>query len=685
MVGGIDHDIIGCESFPIQGAKIVPKMTETKESSKQSVTKQKPRKKVLKGHLSVHAKGFGFVTVKKGTDVFIPLENLHNAMDGDLVSVEIIKNVPKKNPKGKIINILTLHHQEIIGVFKREKEGGSVVPSDERYTTPIAIPHESLPHPIPKNGDFVVVKRTNWDEHTHHFSGKIIDILGKPGNKGMDILMVARNNDLTIPFPKSVTKELSTLADYDIQKEAKNREDFRSIPCFTIDPKSARDFDDAISLVQLENGRFELGVHIADVSHYVTEGSAIDREAYARGTSVYFVNNVIPMLPERLSNDLCSLKPQTDRLAYSVIMEIDSRGIVQKYRIRETIIRSAVRFTYEEVETIIQGKQHPYAKTIHLMVMLSLILRKEREERGSIDFDISEPAISLDAQGVPYAIRPRERIESNRLIEEFMLVANRIVAEHIASQATKRTQKPFVYRVHQKPEESSVRSFLELLERMGLKYQLGKELESDDYRKILDIIENFDYKYFIEKVALRSMTKAYYSTKNEGHFGLAFDAYTHFTSPIRRYPDLVVHRLLKFYAEQERNKKRLSKSEISELSTKLQEACKHCSQREIRTTQAEREFIKLKSMEFLSSKVGESYDGVISGIASFGMFVELSHYVIEGLIHISELKGDHFHFDKEEYTLTGKNTGKVYRVGDTVKIKIKSVSKEEKRADFLLV
>jgi ribonuclease R len=266
-----------------------------------------------------------------------------------------------------------------------------------------------------------------------------------------------------------------------------------------------------------------------------------------------------------------------------------------------------------------------------------------------------------------------------------MLVANRIVAEHIASQATKRTQKPFVYRVHQKPEESSVRSFLELLERMGLKYQLGKELESDDYRKILDIIENFDYKYFIEKVALRSMTKAYYSTKNEGHFGLAFDAYTHFTSPIRRYPDLVVHRLLKFYAEQERNKKRLSKSEISELSTKLQETCKHCSQREIRATQAEREFIKLKSMEFLSSKVGESYDGVISGIASFGMFVELSHYVIEGLIHISELKGDHFHFDKEEYTLTGKNTGKVYRVGDTVKIKIKSVSKEEKRADFLLV
>ena len=641
--------------------------------------------RLLKGRLSVHAKGFGFVTVKKGTDVFIPLENLLNAMDGDFVSVEIIKKIPKKNPKGKIINILTLHNQEIIGVFKRDQGGGSVVPSDERYTTPITIPQATIGHPMPKNGDFVVVKRTEWDEDTHQFSGKIIDILGKPGNKGMDILMVARNNDLTIPFPKSVTKELTSLADYDIQKEVKNREDFRSVPCFTIDPESARDFDDAISLVQLGNGRFELGVHIADVSHYVIEGSAIDREAYERGTSVYFVNNVIPMLPERLSNDLCSLKPRTDRLAYSVIMEIDSRGIVQHYRIRETIIRSAVRFTYEEVEAIIEGKKHTHAQTLHLMVMLSLILRKEREERGSIDFDISEPAISLDPQGVPYAIRPRERIESNRLIEEFMLVANRIVAQHIASQATKRVQKPFVYRVHQKPEESSVRSFLELLERMGLKYQLGKELESDDYRKILDIIENFDYKYFIEKVALRSMTKAYYSTKNEGHFGLAFDAYTHFTSPIRRYPDLVVHRLLKFYAQQERDHKKLTRAETAELSAKLQETCKHCSHREIRATQAEREFIKLKSMEFLSSKVGESYEGVISGIASFGMFVELSHYVIEGLVHVSELKGDHFDFDKEEYTLTGKNTGKVYRVGDTVKIKIKSVSKEEKRADFLLV
>jgi ribonuclease R len=670
----------------------VPK---TKESQGSNKTAKKPRpakksqKKPIKGNLSVHAKGFGFVTVKNGMDIFIPVENLMNAMDGDLVLVDVIKKTPKKNPKGKIVKILDFHAQEIIGVYTYGPDGGSVIPSDERYASPISVQKRSIPgkkaRKIPKNGDLVVVKRSQWHEDDHTFSGTIVDILGKPGNKGMDLLMVARNNDLTIPFSKQVMKETANLSTFDLQTELKRREDFRGTPCFTIDPATARDFDDAISLVQLENGRFELGVHIADVSHYVTEGSTIDKEAYERGTSVYFVNNVIPMLPERLSNDLCSLKPRTNRLAYSVIMEIDSRGNIQEYRIRETVIRSSARFSYEEVEEIIEGKGHKHAKTIHLMVMLSLILRKAREEMGSIDFDISEPAISLDAQGVPYAIRPRERIEANRLIEEFMLAANRVVAHHITSQATKKCEKPFVYRVHEKPDEQSIRSFLELLEKLGLKYSLGKELESDDYRKILDVIENLDYKYYVEKVALRSMTKAYYSTKNSGHFGLAFDAYTHFTSPIRRYPDLVVHRLLKFYDSQKRERKRLSRSETDAMVKQLNATCEHCSKREIRATQAEREFIKLKSMEFLSTKVGETYDGIISGMASFGMFVELSHYVIEGLVHVSELKGDRYDFDKDEYTLTGRKTGTVYRVGDAVKIRIKSVSKEEKRADFLLV
>ena len=670
----------------------MPKKTDTNKNVKQTKRSTQPQKtkgKVIEGNLSVHAKGFGFVLVKKGTDIFIPLEHMLNAMDGDYVSVEIVKKVPKKNPEGRIVKILTLQNKEIIGVFKSSKEGGSVIPSDERYNNPIIIPKDSLSSPKigrkPKNGEFVVIMRTGWNENDHTVTGKIIDILGKPESKEMDLLLVARNNELTIPFPTQVNKALTGLPEFNLQKELKSREDFRSVPCFTIDPESAKDFDDAISLVQLDNGRFELGVHIADVSHYVREGSAIDKEAYERGTSVYFVNNVIPMLPERLSNDLCSLKPNTDRLAFSVIMEIDSRGIVQKYRIRETIIRSAVRFTYEEVEAIIEGKKHPHAKTIHLMQMLSLILRRSREEMGSIDFDISEAAISLDEQGVPYSIRPRERIESNRLVEEFMLVANRIVASHIAKKSTKRNPKPFVYRVHEKPDKESIQSFLDLLERLGLKYQLDKEVKSDDYRKILDIIENLDYKYFIEKVALRSMTKAYYSTKNEGHFGLAFDAYTHFTSPIRRYPDLVVHRLLKYYASKEKDKKGATKGEAATLSKKLDSICTHCSEREIRATQAEREFIKIKSMEFLSSKVGETYEGIISGMASFGMFVELSHYVIEGLVHVSELKDDHYDFDKEEFTLTGRKTGKVYRMGDSVTIKIKSVSKEEKRADFLLV
>ena len=458
--------------------------------------KDKRQSKAIVGQLSVHAKGFGFVAVKRGKDIFIPLENMLNAMDKDQVSVEIIKKVPKKNPKGKIINIITIHAQEIIGVFRKTKDGGSVIPSDERYNTPILIPKEELTSAkkriLPQNGDFVVIQRTAWNAQDQTFHARIVDVLGKPENKEMDFLMVARNNKLTIPFSKQVKTELSKLPQFKAETEIKKREDFRSVPCFTIDPDSARDFDDAISLVQLENGHFELGVHIADVSYYVSEGSAIDSEAYERGTSVYFVNSVIPMLDERLSNDLCSLKPNTDRLAYSVIMQIDSRGIVQKYRIKETIIRSSARLTYEEAEKVIQGKKHRHAKTIHLMLMLSLILRRAREEMGSIDFDISEAAISLDEMGVPYEIKPRERIEANRLVEEFMLIANRTVAHHIAKQP-----KPFVYRVHDKPDKQSIQSFLELLKGLGLKYELNKELESDDYRKILDIIENLDYKYFI--------------------------------------------------------------------------------------------------------------------------------------------------------------------------------------------
>jgi ribonuclease R len=666
---------------------------KTEKSKKPSATKQRgpgnrPGIKV-EGTLSVNAKGFGFVGVDEGdADVFIPLDNMLTALDGDRVSVEIIREVPGRSRVGRIIKVLEQGKKEIIGVFRKKGNAAFVVPSDERYAKSFEIAANKI-NPKksgegPREGDLVVVSREKWSDPAKQPSGRIVEILGKPGHPGMDLLIVARSGGLTIDFPKDVDKEAAKLGEPDIKAELKRREDLRDRLCFTIDPESARDFDDAVSLVQLDNGRFELGVHIADVSHYVREGSALDKEAFERGTSVYFVNEVIPMLPERISNDLCSLKPNVDRFAFSVIMEIDSQGICRDYRIRETIIRSKQRFSYQEVENIIQGGEHPHGKTIHLMELLALVLRRGREKMGSIDFDIPVPEISLDENGIPYEVRPSERLEANRLIEEFMLAANLVVARHIAGGTGQGKPRPFIYRVHERPDEQSVRSFLDLLERLGFKYAAAGELEPEDYRKILGIIENLEYKDFAEKVALRSMAKAVYNTENQGHFGLAFDAYTHFTSPIRRYPDLVVHRLLKIYLAEDKLRRFGSKSADAKVLRKLDKICDQSSQREVRAVRAEREYTKIKAMEFLSGKVGRTYDGVIAGIASFGFFVELTHYLIEGLVHVSELKDDAYEFDKDNYTLTGKNKGKVYRLGDPVRITIKGVSKEEKKADFRL-
>jgi ribonuclease R len=666
----------------------------------------------IDGVLSVNAKGFGFVNVDEGDDIFIPLDNLHTAMDGDKVSAEIVREVPGRKRVGRITRVVEPGSSQIVGLFRVKNGIAQVVPTDERFNKPFDITHDGInlerssqksgsgSHPgksgsVPVEGDLVVVMRGEWLDPARNPSGSIVQILGKLGDPGMDLRIVARNSGLTMEFPEEVEKETARLGAPDIKTERARREDLRDRLCFTIDPDSAQDFDDAVSLVQLDNGLFELGVHIADVSHYVAEGSALDQEAFDRGTSVYFVNAVVPMLPERISNDLCSLKQDEDRLAFSVIMQVDSRGIIHDYRIRESIIRSKRRFTYQEVEDIIHGKEHQHSKTIHLMMLLALALRRSREDMGSIDFDIPVPEISLDENGLPFEVRPSERLEANRLVEEFMLAANLTVARHMARRDGDLPPRPFVYRIHEKPDEKTMREFLELMERLGLSYKIAGDLEPEDYRKILDIIENLEFKDFAEKVALRSMTKAVYSTDNIGHFGLAFDAYTHFTSPIRRYADLIVHRLIKAYAAAgPAGKSRGGSARPVDIAarqkqdsltlTELRRICDQCSKREIRAVQAEREYSKIKSMEFLAGKVGESYNGIIAGVSSFGFFVELTHYLIEGLVHVSELKDDRYEFDKDNYTLTGTANGKSYRLGDPVRVTIKSVSKDEKKADFVL-
>jgi ribonuclease R len=675
---------------PGKNAKTTHRTARKSKTSQKSGTKSKKDtaesgKKRIEGRLSVTARGFGFVTVPDGADIFIPLDNMGTGMDGDKVLSEVLREVPGKNPVGRILKVTEPSVRDIVGIFHEEKGKSFVVPDDERFKRTIDIPADNIrpkdSRKPPKVGQFVLVRRERWDDPRQNPSGKIVETLGDPKDPGIDTLVVAKSKGLRTEFPKPVLEETKKLRPPRMSAERKRREDLRDTLCFTIDPETAEDFDDAVSLVQLENGRFELGVHIADVSHYVREGSALDEEAQERGTSVYFVDKVIPMLPEKLSNDLCSLREKTDRLAFSVIMEIDSRGTVKDYRITESIIRSDRRFTYREVEDIIQGKNHPFSETVHLMMMMSLVLRKAREEKGSIDFDVPVPVISLDKNGIPHEVSPSERLDANRLVEEFMLAANLTVARHMVElneKAKKKEPYPFVYRVHEKPDENEVEAFLDLLQRLGIQYRIPGDLEPDDYRKILDIIENLEFKDFAEKVALRSMTKAVYSTDNIGHFGLAFDAYTHFTSPIRRYPDLLVHRLLKKYARTD------AAAPPSGYKKELQQICEKCSQSEIQAVDAEREHIKIKSMEFLADKVGGSYDGVIAGITSFGFFVELNHYLIEGLVHISELRDDHYEYDQDNYTLSGQRHGRVFRLGDPVRVTIKQVSVEERRADFIL-
>jgi ribonuclease R len=506
--------------------------------------------------------------------------------------------------------------------------------------------------------------------------GKITEIIGYPDEAGVDLKMVARSKGLPKEFPSNVVQFTKNVSEPNFRQLKKNRLDLRKELCFTIDPETAKDFDDAISLKQLPSGMFELGVHIADVSYFVTEGSPLDEEACKRGTSVYFVNHVIPMLPEKLANELCSLRPNEDKPAFSVLMTIDSRGDVKDYSIQETLIRSKRRFTYQEVENIINGAHNPLGQTVHLLQMISLLLRRRREEDGSIDFDAAVPVITLNKNGIPSEVRPSERLDAHRLVEECMLVANRTVARHIQ----KIGAPPFVYRVHERPTPEDAKTFLDLLKAQGIHYRTpGGELESEDYRKLLGIIENLEFKDLIEKVALRSMTKAVYSTKNTGHFGLAFDAYTHFTSPIRRYPDLIIHRLLKKYAL-------LKKPQGDKKQEKeLDQICASSTAMEIRATEAEREYTRIKSMQFLSNKVGETFEGIISGVTSFGVFVQLKDFLIDGLVHVSDMKDDHYELDKENYLLKGQKHERVLRLGDPVTIKITRVSVEEQKADFSLI
>ena len=632
------------------------------------------RRESLTGTLSVTSRGFGFIeSTKEEEDIFVGARNLLNALDGDLVRAEILTDKTGTNREGRILEVIRRNRTEFVGIYTMDRFGCWVTPEDKAFHRRFLVPFGHTANA--QEGQLVVVDLVDWEHAEQEPIGHIREILGTPGDPGLDAISIIRTFNLPTKWTSAALELASSFSEKSIVEELSRRTDLRHVDCFTIDPETAADFDDAVSIEKVPDG-WELGVFIADVSHYVTPGSAIDRGARERGTSVYLVDRAIHMLPEVLAGDLCSLKPEVDRLAMACVMKLNDSGDVLDYKIEPTVIRSKKRYSYSQVQQILDGTADEYAQPLKLMDELWRILHKKRKALGSVDIDLPEAKFKLDDRGFPVEIKASERLASHRLIEEFMLLANQTVAIHV--EKLRKVPPPFVFRVHDPPKEEDLTRFREILTRIGIPHKLGKTVRPIDFQKVVEAVRESPYRHFIEKVALRSMTKAIYTTENRGHFGLAFDDYTHFTSPIRRYPDLMVHRLLKQYATAEGIK---SAPKV----VTLEKVAKHCSARERVAVEAEREHIKVKQLQYLSQRVGETHKGIISGVMHFGLFIELADTFVEGLIHIRSIDDDYYEYLENQFALVGSRTRKRFQLGDPVTIRVASVSVEERMADFELL
>lgn len=624
------------------------------------------------GTISFSSRGFAFLNSENEPDIFIGSYDTLTAFHGDKVLVERYKKQSGKNPEGRVLQVLERSQQPLFGTLSRRGQDWVVIPEMPAPLVSIVIQNEIAGM---QAGQMVELRNLIWDDRKSAPQAQIKQILGAPEEPRDDVPILLKMHHITPEFPEPVRKELNNIDAKISAAVLQERLDLRNWEIFTIDPATAQDFDDAVSLTQNNNGNWELGVHIADVSHYVRPGTALDRAARDRSTSIYLGETVVPMLPEKISNEICSLEPDKDKLSMSVIMTVDREGDVLNYRISPSIIRSAKRFNYREVQEIIDKKSGPFSEAILKMHRLSMLLRKKRFESGSIDFDIPEPIFTLGASGIPTEIKPSERLDSHKLIEEFMLLANRKVAEYIAINR-KKEKLPFIYRIHPAPTDEAVDNLYDLLRRLGMDFRKPDPVTPNDIRRILLEIENLPFKLFIEQIALRSMAKARYAAETGQHFGLAFPYYTHFTSPIRRYPDLIVHRLLKLYSRavssQDKNYFRSALPKIADLST----------ENEIRAMQIEREFIKVKQIRFLANKVGNWYAGIITGVLDFGFFVEISDFLVEGLVHVRTLEDDYYIYDEQNHTLKGRRNKRTFRLGDRVMVKIASVSVKERLVDL---
>lgn len=632
---------------------------------------------LLTGELICHPDGFGFVRPEEGgEDIFINPRKLAGAMHGDVVVARVEGYKDRGRREGKVIRVVKRAHKVVTGRFERGKGFGVVVPSDERILERIVIPPRETRGAA--EGTIVTVEITRWPGRDTVPAGKILEVLGDPEDPDVEAEVILKKFGLPNRFPAAVEREVKDVPMTVGEADAEGRVDLRGFTTVTIDGETARDFDDAVSIDRTAEG-WRLRVSIADVSRYVKEGSEIDTEAYARSTSVYFPDRCIPMLPEALSNGICSLNPGVDRLTMTAELEFDAGGRVTKKRFYESVIKSAERMTYTNVKKLLHNEDAALAERysailgdLRLMAELAEKLSEGRKEAGSIDFDLPEPQIIIDIEGNVEDIVRSERNVAHRLIEEFMLAANKAVAEEFSSR-----EIPFLYRIHEEPDEESVRDFVEFIAGFGLHFKSGGGPKA--FQKILKSVEGKPEERLINHVLLRSMKQAVYSEENAGHFGLAFRDYTHFTSPIRRYPDLIVHRLLKLHIHGKYGREARDRVE-----TLLPEMAGHTSARERKAMEAEREIADLKKCQFMRDKAGESYEGFITGVTSFGLFVELKDYFVEGLVHVSNLRDDYYIFDGKRHALTGEHTKRAFRLGDPAKVTITKVDLERRRIDLVL-
>jgi len=627
------------------------------------------------GQLFVNSQGYGFINRDEGEDIFISQKNMGLALHKDIVRVRLFAFSRGKSPEGIITEVLERTREKIVGTFIKGKHYNYIIPDDLKVNQDIIIAPGK--EKDAQNGDKVVLTIDSWEHKQLNPVGKIIEVLGSPENPGVDISSLVHHFELPAEFLPKILREAESYSDIIPAEETERRLDLRDLTVFTIDPDDAKDFDDAVSLEKLEDGNLRLGVHIADVSYYVRENSLPDQEAAERGTSVYLVDRVIPMLPERISNILCSLVEAQDRLCYSILLEITPTAEIINYDIKETIINSSKRLTYQEAQDIIEGKRDSILRPVLLeMQKLSQKLIEKRAIRGGVDFESLDVEVELDNEGKPVSIRRKERLDTNRLIEEFMLLANETIAKHVGIKLQQQNSEklPFVYRVHEKPDQKKINEFLLTAKVFGFKVTPPKRFTSKFFQKIALQFQAHPAAAVLEDTLIRTMMKARYSTENMGHFGLAYDYYTHFTSPIRRYPDLMVHRLLKKYM----------RGDVTKIDKKdLKNKCNISTDREIRAQEAERASLKLKKVEYMERHLGEEFTGVIARMVPFGFFVEIPELLIDGLVHVTSLD-DYYIWDEKNFTFIGKNNRKKYKLGDTVRVRVSHVDRNERIIDFVL-